>query len=184
MDFVEIGISGEEIHKKLKDWIEISVKFTRGISIFGPTKDTVESALTNYNAKEAKGDVTNVFSGWTVQAFAKGKVTMTVSFQNIPKIGDILPELEDISLGDTQAMISTGTQNIVDDSGKTTTIYPGIYLYKGTTAAATAITSIVSTVLKSVWTIIVSILNMKCFYNHILDESEHTHSHCINFCYE
>ena len=81
---VVLGIKGEEIDKQLKDEVEISVSVTRGLSFFGPTVDSVSSALAKYDAKEANGDVTNVFRDYTVQSFAKGDVTLTVSFEKIP----------------------------------------------------------------------------------------------------
>ena len=81
---VVLGIDGEDIDKQLKDWIALNVVVTRGLSFFGPTVDTVSSALAKYNAKEGNGDVTNVFRDFTVQSFAKGDVTLTVSFEKIP----------------------------------------------------------------------------------------------------
>ena len=183
---VVLGIDGEEIDKQLKDWIALNVVVTRGLSFFGPTVDTVSSALAKYNAKEGNGDVTNVFRDFTVQSFAKGDVTMTVSFEEIPLMKQIFPELSGISLLEVNYLISSGSkaQTIVDDSGEVTTIYPGIYLYAGISAGPTAINSFVSTVLNSVWSIIVSVVKREYFYYHILDGSAHMHSHTIHFCFE
>ena len=177
---VELQISGGEIHKELKDWFDLSVVLTRGISISGPTQETLETALSTYDAQKEEGDITNVFGDWTYQSFAKGKVTMTASFQKIPVIREILPELEDIDLSEVNALISTGKQVIVKDSGDTTTIYPGIYLYKGNSIGATAIKSIVSTVLKSIWPIIVSVVRRNSIYNHAVDHSVQAFSHDIH----
>ena len=48
---IAMGIKGEEIDKQLKDWITLSVTLTRGSSFFGPTVDTVSSAIAKYDAK-------------------------------------------------------------------------------------------------------------------------------------
>ena len=162
-----MAMDSAEIHKALKDWFTLDFVVTRGFSLYGPDQKNIEGALTQYLPKKSKDDKmlegllidgVQMLNTWSVQAFMKGEVLMTVSFARIPVIGNILPDLEGVSLLDFQGLISTGTETIIDDSGDTTTIHPGIYLYQGTSAIATALQSFVTPILTNIWSIIVSTL--------------------------
>ena len=164
---IKMAMDSEEIHNSLKDWFTLDFVATRGFSLYGPNQKNIESALTQYLPRKSADDSmleglmidgVQMLSKWDVQAFIKGEVLLTVSFAKIPVIGSILPELEDVSLLDFQGLISTGTETIVGDSGDTTTIYPGIYIYQGTSALATALQSFVKPILTHIWSIIVSTL--------------------------
>jgi hypothetical protein len=142
-DSISLSLESGKIHSSLEDMFEFSGTLTRGLIVNSATpgappadERTTKDAVAGFDARETgqngeKGDITNEFDEWTIQALVKGQLKLTMLLSNIPVVGDFLQDFE-IDLLQANAFISTGTQEIVvAEKPEPETVHAGIYLFMG-----------------------------------------------------